>query len=172
MSRDPLPDDEAGPQEGPPQGSDGRLRTTRPGLLVACAVVGLVLGWLVRPVAVWADATAPRVTWLPVLALYLVALILGAAARATYRALHQRRQPLPAHQAVNRLVLAKSSAITGALVAGGYLGYALTWSGVDAELSGERVLRSVVAAGGAGLVTAAALLLERACRVRDADPQP
>jgi hypothetical protein len=73
---------------------------------------------------------------------------------------------------VNRLVLAKSSAITGALVAGGYLGYALTWSGVDAELSGERVLRSVVAAGGAGLVTAAALLLERACRVRDADPQP
>ena len=44
------------------------------------------------------------------------------------------------HHAVNRLVLAKSCALAGALVAGGYLGYALSWLGLtDAELAQQRM---------------------------------
>jgi hypothetical protein len=148
-----------------------RLRTTGPKALVACLLVGLVGGWAVRPLFAAMDATAPRVVWLQALALYLVAVLLGSAARATDVAV-RRRRPLEPHQAVNRLVLAKACALVGALVAGGYLGYALSWVGVDAELASERLAMSLVAAAGAALTTAAALLLERACRVRDDDEEP
>ncbi len=54
---------------------------------------------------------------------------------------------------------------------GGYLGYALSWIGVDAELADQRMVRSLVASAGSALVVVTALLLERACRVRDDDPQ-
>ncbi len=54
----------------------------------------------------------------------------------------------------------------GALVAGGYVGYAISWLGVGPQLVGERLWRSLAAAVAAGLVMCAALLLERACRVR------
>ena len=58
-----------------------------------------------------------------------------------------RRECLEPHRAVNRFVLARSCVLVGALVAGGYVGYALTWLGVDTELATQRVWRSV--AGGA-----------------------
>jgi hypothetical protein len=149
----------------------GRLRVTGPGTVVGCLLVGLVGGWLVRPGAAALELTAPRVVWLQALALYLVAAILGWAARATATAV-RRHQPLEPHQAVNRLVLGKACTIVGALVTGGYLGYALSWVGVPAELSSERITISLVAAGGAALTATAALLLERACRVRDDDEEP
>ncbi len=172
MSRDPVEADPPGPSSGPPEEPppEGRLRTTGPGLLLGCLLTGLVVGWLVRPVAVALDTTAPRVTWPPAVALALAAAILLAVAVSTRRTVAQRRAGLRAHQAVNRLVLAKASAIAGAFVAGAYLGYALTWVGVAAELSGERTVRSLAAAAGALATMAAALLLERACRVTDDDP--
>jgi hypothetical protein len=157
--------------EGDLEPQPQRLRTTGPKAVVACVLVGLVGGWAVRPLSAAMDATAPRVVWLQALALYLVAAILGWAARAT-RVAVERRQRLEPHQAVNRLVLGKACALVGALVAGGYLGYALSWVGVDAELSSERITISLVAACGAALTTGAALLLERACRVRDDDEEP
>ncbi len=173
MSRDPHPDDlePHGGAPGPDR-PEGRLRTTRPGTLVGWAVAGLVLGWAVRPVAVELGTTAPRVGWLQASALYLVAAILAVLARATHRVLQQRRGRLEPHEAVNRLVLAKACALAGALVAGGYLGYALSWVGLSAELAGERIVVSLVAAGGAVLSVVAALLLERACRVRGDHESP
>jgi lysylphosphatidylglycerol synthetase-like protein (DUF2156 family) len=150
-----------------PERPEGRLRTTSPGVLVGLLLAGIVVGRLVRPVAVAWDLTAPRVTWVQGAVLYLAAVILFAVARATYVAVHQRRQRLQPNQAVNRLVLAKACAITGAAVAGGYVGYALSWVGAAAELARERVLLSLVAALGAALTAVGALLLERACRVRD-----
>ena len=82
--------------------------------------------------------------WLPVLAL------------APRRARDRRRSPgrrtgrctgatsgSQPHQAVNRLVLAKACALAGALVAGGYLGYALSWVGLtDAELAQQRMVHA------------------------------
>jgi hypothetical protein len=164
VSRDPLPDPRL--DDEPPDPS-GHLRTTGGGTLLACLLVGLVLGWSVRRVAVLLDATAPQVTWLQAAAFFLVAAILAVVARATRRDLRVGRPRLRAHEAVNRLVLAKSCALTGALVAGGYLGYALSWVGSDAELSSQRIVRSLVAVVGAALTVAAALVLERACRVPD-----
>ena len=89
----------------------GRIRTTRPSAVIGFALAGLVLGWLVRPLAVRASGTAPTVSWLPVVALLFVAVVVGAVAWSTYRTLHRRHQRLQPHHAVNRLVLAKACAL-------------------------------------------------------------
>jgi len=176
MSREPdgrPPGGSAGPGEPEPPDPPGRVGTTTPGSVIGFALVGLVLGWLVRPVSVRISGSAPTVSWLPVLALAFVALIVGAVAWSTYRLLHRRHGRLEPHHAVNRLVLAKACALAGALVAGGYFGYALSWLGLtDAALARERVLHSVLAgAAGVALVTGS-LLLERACRVSKDDRSP
>ena len=78
--------------------------------------------------------------------LAFVAAILGATAWLTWRQVHVHRRRIEPHRAVNRLVLAKSCALVGALVAGGYVGYAVSWVGLEAELAGQRVFRSLLAA--------------------------
>lgn len=165
------------PHGGPPEGGPpddeqepgdphGRLRPISGGVLAAWGIAGLVGGWLLRPIAESWRGSAPLVTWAQPLALLLVAVILAATAWLTWRHLHVHRRRLEPHRAVNRLVLARACALVGALAAGGYVGYAVSWIGVDAELAGLRVWRSA-AAGLAGLgVVAASLALERACRVR------
>jgi hypothetical protein len=148
------------------------MRLTPPTVVAGWALVGLVGGWLVRPVALGLDVTAPRISWPQALALYLVAAILGVLARSTYRSLRLRRGQLRAHEALNRVVLAKACAVVGALATGGYLGYALTWVGTEAELADQRIGRSLVAALGAVLTVVTSLLLERACRVGDESSGP
>ncbi len=169
---EPEPRHDLGPDPGQepgqePEPREGRLRTTSAGMLAGWALAGLVVGRLVRPVVTELDRTAPQVGWIQAGALYLVAAILGATAWATYRAVQVRRERLRPHEAVNRLVLAKACALVGALVSGGYLGYALSWAGASAELAGERVAMSLVAAAGAVLTVVGSLFLERACRVLD-----
>lgn len=164
MTRDgsePTHDDQGDRDE--PSGS---LRPTTPLTLAGWAVVGLVLGWAVRPLWDRLDAVPPLVTPVQPLALLLLAAILGYVAWSTHRAVQVRRERLQVHQAVNRLVLARASALVGALVGGGYLGYALTWIGEPAELADERMAWSLAAATCGLAATIAAVLLERACRVR------
>ena len=151
---------------------EGHLRPTSPATLTAWAVVGLLSGWLLHPLAERVSGTAPVLTWAQPLALALVAAILGATAWLTWRTVHVHRQRLEPHRAVNRLVLARACALVGALVAGGYLGYAVSWLGDDAELASERAWRSAASAlAGVGIVITA-VLLERACRVRSDDEEP
>jgi len=154
------------------QPSDGHLQPTSAALVTAWAVAGLVGGWLLHPVAERVNDTAPIVTWLQPIALFLVAAIVGAAAWATWRAVQVRREWLEPQQAVNRLLLARSCALVGALVAGGYLGYAVSWIGVDSALAGQRGWRSLAGAVAGALIVVAALLLERACRVISEDEPP
>jgi hypothetical protein len=120
----------------------GSLRPTAPVTLAAWGVAGLAIGWLVHPVT-------ERVN------------------DATWRSVHVRRERLEPHRAVNRLVLARACALAGALVGAGYLGYALSWLGSGAELADDRMVRSAVAAVGGLATVVTALLLERACRVRN-----
>lgn len=154
----------------PPENGPGRVRPTGPVPLVVFALVGLVVGWLVRPLATRSGAVAPTIGWLPVVAVLFVAVVLAAVAWSTYQTLHRQRARLPAYQAVNRLVLAKACALTGAAVGGGYLGYALSWVEVagttGAALVRERLAQGFVGALAGALVVVTALLLERACRVR------
>jgi hypothetical protein len=160
-------EDAGGDPDGPHRpGPDGRIGTTSPGAVTGFALVGLVLGWLVRPVSMRMSGTAPTVSWLPVLALLFVAALLGSIAWSTYRLLHRRHGRLQPHHAVNRLVLAKSCALAGALVSGGYFGYALSWLGLtEAALAHERVVHALLAGLAGALLVVGSLLLERACRV-------
>ncbi|GAB3195392.1 hypothetical protein GCM10027062_02210 [Nocardioides hungaricus] len=142
-----------------------RLRPTSAATLAVWAVVGLVGGWLLHPLSERARGTAPVITWAQPLALVLVAAILGATAYLTWRSVHVHHERIEPHRAVNRLVLARSCALVGALVAGGYAGYALSWLDVDTELGDQRVLRAAIAALAGAAVVATSIALERACRV-------
>ena len=151
--------------ESPPSGG-GHVRSTSPGALTGSALAGLVLGWAVRPVSIRLNGAAPTVGWVPVLALAFVALVVGSVAWSTHRSLHRRHERLQPHHAVNRLVLAKSCALAGAVFAGAYFGYALAWVGLsDAELAHQRMLHAAVGGVAGVALVACSLLLERACRV-------
>lgn len=160
----PGPDGPGGEEPGRDE-PGGSLRPTSPAALTAWAVAGLVGGWLLNPLG---DrfGTPPIVTWAQPLALLLVTAILGATAWVTWRQVHLRRERLEPHRAVNRLVLGRACAYVGALAAGGYLGYAVSWLGVPAELAEQRAWRSGAAALAGCTVVVTGLLLERACRVR------
>ena len=151
-------------QPGTPQ--PGNLRPTAVPTLLGWAVAGLIGGWLVHWGCDRLGTVPPLVSAAQPLALLLLAAILGYVAWVTHRAVHVRKERLEPHQALNRLVLARACAQVAALVAGGYVGYALSWIGDPAELGDERMVRSFIAAGCAVVAVIAALLLERACRVR------
>ncbi|MDQ6524742.1 DUF3180 family protein [Nocardioides sp. LHD-245] len=166
MSRDPIPrPEEPEPPTGP---SPDGLRPTGLPTVLGWVAIGLVGGWALHPLCDRLGVVPPLVSAAQPLALLLLAAILGYVAWVTHRAVHVRRERLEAHQAVNRLMLGRASALVAALVAGGYVGYALSWIGDPAELADERLVRSLVAAGCALLAVVAGLLLERACRVHDA----
>lgn len=143
----------------------GHVLPTGPGPLVIAGVVGLVLGWAIRPLALRFDFAEPTVSFTGIAVLFFVAAIMGATAYLTRRTVRRNRHDLAHHQAVNRLVLAKAVAVVGALALGGYLGYALAQLGVSSPAADTRMWRSLLAALGALLATVAALLLEQACRV-------
>ncbi|CAN5571218.1 hypothetical protein BH10ACT10_BH10ACT10_21980 [soil metagenome] len=143
------------------------MHATKIGVLVGWALVGLVLGWGLRPLSIRLNGTAPTVGWLPVLALAFVALVMGSVAWSTYRSVQRRRERLEPHHAVNRLVLGKSGALAGAVVAGGYFGYALAWVAVAGA---QQRLPQALLGGVAGVaLVVGSLLLERACRVSQDD---
>jgi MFS family permease len=160
------------PPEAPDPTPAGRLAPLGPGPMVAAFVLGLVGGWLWHPVAERVNGTAPMVGWTQGAVLFFVTAILGALALVTWRTVHVHRERLEARQAVNRLVLARACMLVGALVAGWYVGYTVSWVGSSAELAEERMVRSLVAAAGATGVLITGKLLERACRVPKSDPHP
>jgi hypothetical protein len=114
-------------------------------------------------------AEIPNITWLPGLTLAGLAVVESIAARNTRARIEHR----PRAGSVNPLlvaryaVLAKASSLGGAIFAGAYGGVA-AWA--LSELGQLRVANANLAPSIAGLVgalalVAAALLLERACRV-------
>jgi len=145
---------------------DRQLRPTPATALAVTSLAGLAVGGSIRPLVERGGGVAPAVTWAAPLTLLAFALLLLGLARITYGTIHQRRERIEPHRAVNLLVLAKASALAGAAVAGAYLGYALSFAAEwDAALPRERVTRSLAACAVALLVVVGGLLLERACRV-------
>jgi hypothetical protein len=144
-----------------------------PAALCSLAAIGLLAGWVFHAIADRGEGLPPQVSWAQPLALGLVAAILFGTAWSTRRTIAQQPARLSPHQAVNRLVLARACAYVGALAGGAYIGYAVSWLGVDSsELAGERAFRSACA-GVAGIqIVVGGVLLERACRVPPQDDEP
>jgi len=153
------------------EGPRGTIEPVSQATLALLAAAGLVIGWLLRPVSIEVRGTAPFVSWPQPGLLLFVAVALAITARQTRRAQRGERPRLESHQAVNRLALARASVYVGSLVAGGYAGYAVAWLGSRAELAGDRLVGSAASTVAAGLVVAAGVALERACRVPE-DREP
>jgi hypothetical protein len=147
----------------------GALGPTGPAAPVHAACLGLVIGWGLRPLALYAGWPTPRVGWLQVGVIAFLACVLAGTAFVTWRELQVQRTWLEPHRAVNRLVMAKSCILVGALLAGGYAGTAVSWLGVEGDASVGIIVRDGCAALAALAVVGAAIWLERACRVRRDD---
>jgi hypothetical protein len=143
--------------------------TPRRALGVA-ALFGGLGGWLLVVSANALGVVPPEVPWTAPIGLILVAALVGGLAYTTHLRIQVRRERVEPQRAVAFLVLGKASALAGALVAGGYLGFAIMFlSRMDAVTPRERVVRSAVAIiAGVGLCIAG-LLLERACKVPRSD---
>ena len=162
--------DPAGQEQPPPR--PGSLRPTTGRALTIAAVTGLVGGWASHQVVERLTGQPPLVSWTQSLALVLVGAIMAFLAWQTWLTVQVRGEWLEPQRAVNRLVLARACALGGALVAGGYVGYAVSWLDDASQRADQWILRAVVAALGAGVVTVASLVLERACRTDGGDPRP
>ena len=146
------------------------MTTTPVTALLLAAVFGALAGWLIVVAANALDLVPPYVPWTAVAALAVVAALVGALAWSTHQRLHVRGERIEPERAVAFLVLGKASALGGALIAGGYLTFALMFVGRwEAEGPRERAIRSLVAVVASAGLCVAGLLLERACKVPDGD---
>jgi H+/Cl- antiporter ClcA len=148
------------------QPSDGSLRLTPFRTLVVAALFGGLAGWLLVVIANAFDVIPPEVPWTAPIGLILVAALVGVLAYSTHQRIQVRHERMEPQRAVAFLVLGKASALAGALVAGGYFGFAFMFlTRLDAAAPRDRVIRSVVAIVAGIVVCAMGLLLERACQV-------
>jgi cytochrome bd-type quinol oxidase subunit 2 len=155
----------------PPSG--GRLKPVSPGVITGWAVVGLVVGWLIHRIGESWRGTAPVISWAQPVILVLLAAIMAGTAWITWRQVQVRHERIESYRAVNRLVLGRACAYVGALLGGGYLGYAVSWLGLAGDPIAHAVaLKALVAAAAGGVVCLSGVLLERACRIRDDDESP
>ena len=146
--------------------SGNRVTSTPPRALVVAALFGGLAGWLLAVTTSAMDVVPPSIPWSAPVGLFVVGALVGALAWSTHQQIQVRRGRMEPQRAVAFLVLGKASALGGALVAGGYLGYALSFVGrFEADGPRERVIRSLVAMVGGLALGTAGLLLERACRV-------
>jgi len=146
--------------------SGNQVTSTPRRALAVAALFGGLAGWLLAVTTSAFDVVPPSIPWSAPVGLFLVGALVGALAWSTHQQIQVRRERMEPQRAVAFLVLGKASALGGALVAGGYLGYALSFVGrFEADGPRERVIRSLVAMVGGLALGAAGLLLERACRV-------
>jgi Protein of unknown function (DUF3180) len=147
-----------------PESGAGRMGPTRPATLVVAGLAAAALAWLLISTFY---ANFPALPWLPTVTVAALAVLEGYAALNT-RARLQRR---PSNDPVNPLVvarfvvLAKASALAGAIFAGFSAGL-LSWLLLEPTRAAAQDIPAATAALVASLaLTAAALWLERSCRV-------
>jgi H+/Cl- antiporter ClcA len=146
--------------------SSGSVSLTPFRALVVAAIFGGLAGWLLVVTANAFDLIPPEVPWTAPIGLILVSALVGALAYATHQRIQVRHERMDPQRAVAFLVLGKASALAGALVAGGYFGFALMFlTRLDAAAPRDRVIRSAVAIVAGIVLCIMGLLLERACKV-------
>ncbi|WP_320067782.1 DUF3180 domain-containing protein [Micromonospora sp. RTGN7] len=165
-------------QSPPPRGTDpdrSRMGATRISTLVVAGLAAAAVAWLLISARY---GNFPRLPWLPVVTLAALAVLEAYAAVNTRSRIERKpgRDPVDPLMVARFAVLAKASALAGAILAGWCAG--LTgWLFVEPT----RAATEDLPAAGAGLLASlalvvAALWLERSCRVpeppeddRDAD---
>lgn len=163
---------ERGPSRPAGDPSSGSVRSTSWTTLLIAAIFGALGGWLIVVIAGALDVVPPYVPWTAPGALAVIAALVGALAWSTHQRIQVRHERIEPERGVAFLVLGKASALAGALVAGGYLSFAMLFLGRwDAEGPRERVIRSLVAVVVAAGLCIAGLLLERACKVPGGDDE-
>ncbi len=152
----------------------GSVRPTSRRLLVAIAVLGIAVGLTMVKAIEAGGGIAPAVSWLTLIAWGFLAALLFAAARNTHQRVQVRRERIESSRAVFLLMIGKASAFVGALCAGVYAGFALSFlQAMGSSGPRNRVIMAGAAAVVSVLVVTAGLLLERACRVpEDPDETP
>ncbi|MDM4721266.1 DUF3180 domain-containing protein [Micromonospora sp. WMMA1363] len=149
----------------PPPGGPGRMGPTRISTLVVAGLAAAAVAWLLISFLYY--DYLPDLPWLPAITLAALAVLEAYAAINTRGRIERRpgREPVNPLLVARFVVLAKASALAGAIFAGFYAG--LTgWLFVERTDAAQND-RSVAGAGllaGLALV-AAALWLERSCRV-------
>ena len=164
-----------GPDRAPGTGKEtprpGTVRPTSRRLLVAIVVLGAAIGWTLVKAIESGGGVAPTVSWLTLVAWSFLAALLFVAARNTHQRIQVRRERIEPSRAVFLLLLGKASAFVGALCAGVYAGFALSFlEAMGSSGPRNRVIMAGAAAVVSVLVVTAGLLLERACRIPD-DPE-
>lgn len=131
--------------------------------------IGVIIGLLILGITS-RDGVAPLVPWTGPITVLVLGLVVGALAYGLHQRLQVHRIRIEPRLAVAWLAVGKAAALVGALLAGGYLGFALRFvPDLTIEAPRERVIRSGVAvASGIGTVIAG-LRVERACEVPDDD---
>ncbi len=137
---------------------------------MVAALFGGLAGWLIVVVTNAFGGVPPRIPWSAPIGLAVFAALVGVLAWSTHQRIQVRRERMEPSRAVAFLVLGKASALAGALVAGGYLGFALPFlTNLDATSPRERAIRSAVAIVAGLALCIAGLRLERACKVPGVD---
>jgi amino acid transporter len=146
------------------------MTRTRPGPLVALAVIGTVVGFLLQIALAAASLPKLRVEYTFAVTIGLIALVIVILAVPVYRATHgPLRRPVDSFYATRVLALAKASSLAGALLVGLGLGLALDLLVRSSTTTGDLVARDLSTLGSAILLLAAGLVAEFLCRVPPQD---
>jgi hypothetical protein len=154
--------------QGGPEAPRGGLRPTNPATLALSAVVTAAVSWFFVSRYF---GSIPNVTWLAGLTMAGLAVIEAIAAKTTRARVEQRPRAgrLNPLLVARFVVLAKASSVAGAIFAGVY-GGVTAWALSERDrlaAAAQNLPPAVAGLVGALGLTAAALLLERACRVPD-----
>jgi hypothetical protein len=147
------------------------VRPTRPSTLIVAGLVTAALSWLAISQFY---GSLPDLPWLPVLTLFGLAVLEFAAGLNTKARIERRpgTEPVDPLLAARYVVLAKASALAGALFTGGYAGLSVWLFTERGRLTAADVDLPPAVTGlvASAALIAAALVLERACRVPPPPP--
>jgi len=147
----------------------GTVHRTGASTLVGFALIALVAGWAIHYIARMSSGLDPALNWSAAGVVGFLAAFVGVAGFRTRQAMRAKVH-LPAHRAVNLLVMGKACARAGAAVLGGYAGFAVGYLRPSLTVSSSQlVLVALTCVSGVALMIAG-LALERACEIPPDDP--
>lgn len=148
------------------------MTRTKPAQLIALAVIGTVVGFLLQIGLAAASLPKLRVEYTFAVTIGLIAFVIVILAVPVYRATHgPLRHPIDSFYATRVVALAKASSLAGALLVGLGLGLSFDLLIRSSTTTGDLVARDLASLGAAILLLIAGLVAEFLCRVppRDED---